>query len=52
MTQIWRQFTPGGGGGGSKTQLISLAMAEATKLFDKPGGAASKESGIWKHRRA
>lgn len=35
-----KQFT-GGGGGGSKTQLISLAMAEATKLFDKAGGAAS-----------
>ena len=36
-----KQFTSGGGGGGSKTQLISLAMAEATKLFDKAGGAAS-----------
>ena len=35
-----KQFT-GGGGGGSKTQLISLAMAEATKLFDQAGGAAS-----------
>ncbi|KIJ94114.1 hypothetical protein K443DRAFT_684015 [Laccaria amethystina LaAM-08-1] len=39
--QVLKQFTSGGGGGGSKTQLISLAMAEATKLFDKSGGAAS-----------
>ncbi|KAG5640227.1 hypothetical protein DXG03_009766, partial [Asterophora parasitica] len=26
---------------GSSTQLISMAMAEATKLFDKSGGASS-----------
>lgn len=45
--QILKQFTGGGshgtstGGGGSQTQLISMAMAEATKLFDKSGGAAS-----------
>ncbi|EDR15176.1 uncharacterized protein LACBIDRAFT_301101 [Laccaria bicolor S238N-H82] len=39
--QVLKQFTSGSGGGGSKTQLISLAMAEATKLFDKSGGAAS-----------
>ncbi|KAF8807822.1 beta-flanking protein [Phlegmacium glaucopus] len=38
--QALKSFTSGGGGGGS-TQLISLAMAEATKLFDKSGGAAS-----------
>ncbi|KAI0347781.1 hypothetical protein BDW22DRAFT_1349847 [Trametopsis cervina] len=29
------------GGGGSQTQLISLAMAEASKLFDGAGGASS-----------
>ncbi|RDX51049.1 hypothetical protein OH76DRAFT_1401815 [Lentinus brumalis] len=41
--QVLKQFTSGGssGGGGSQTQLISLAMAEASKLFDKSGGAAS-----------
>ncbi|KAK7695267.1 hypothetical protein QCA50_002457 [Cerrena zonata] len=46
--QVLKQFTSGGSGGsgsssggGSKSQLISLAMAEATKLFDKSGGAAS-----------
>ncbi|KAF9535650.1 hypothetical protein CPB83DRAFT_25033 [Crepidotus variabilis] len=42
--QTLKQFTGGGkssGGGGSQTQLISLAMAEATKLFDKSGGAAN-----------
>lgn len=46
--QILKQFTGGGSSSGSsgsgeksKTDLISLAMAEATKLFDKSGGAAS-----------
>ncbi|KAJ3506081.1 hypothetical protein NLJ89_g7075 [Agrocybe chaxingu] len=44
--QVLKQFTsgsgsPSGGKSGSQTQLISLAMAEATKLFDKSGGAAS-----------
>ncbi|KAI0735003.1 hypothetical protein C8Q76DRAFT_781620 [Earliella scabrosa] len=46
--QILKQFTSGSsektGGSGklsSQTQLISLAMAEASKLFDKSGGAAS-----------
>jgi len=41
--QALKQFTAGGGsaGSGSQTQLISLAMAEATKLFDQSGGAAS-----------
>ncbi|KAF8078873.1 hypothetical protein FPV67DRAFT_1466728 [Lyophyllum atratum] len=41
--QILKQFTSGGksGGSGSQTHLISMAMAEATKLFDKSGGAAS-----------
>ena len=41
ILQVLKKFTSGGGGGGSKTELISLAMAEATKLFDKSGGAAS-----------
>ena len=42
-----KQFTSGGSGhgtssgGNSQTQLISLAMAEATKLFDKSGGSAA-----------
>lgn len=39
-----KKFTGGGGGSGkpqSQTDLISLAMAEASKLFDKSGGAAS-----------
>ncbi len=42
-SQVLKQFTSGGSssGGGSQTQLISLAMAEASKLFDKSGGAAS-----------
>ncbi|PPQ63777.1 hypothetical protein CVT24_004319 [Panaeolus cyanescens] len=43
--QVLKQFTSGSGsssrGGSSQTQLISLAMAEATKLFDKSGGNAS-----------
>ena len=43
--QVLKKFTSGNTGssasGGSQTQLISMAMAEATKLFDKSGGAAS-----------
>ncbi|KAJ3783120.1 beta-flanking protein [Lentinula aff. detonsa] len=41
--QIFKQFTSGGGGGGSnsQSQLISMAMAEASKLFDQSGGASS-----------
>ncbi|KAK0246297.1 hypothetical protein EDD85DRAFT_803721 [Armillaria nabsnona] len=44
--QALKKFTSGGsssssGGSGSQTELISLAMAEATKLFEKSGGAAS-----------
>ncbi|KAJ2914257.1 hypothetical protein MD484_g6145, partial [Candolleomyces efflorescens] len=45
--QVLKQFTSGSSsssssqGGNSQTQLISLAMAEATKLFDKTGGSAS-----------
>jgi hypothetical protein len=41
-----KRFTSGGssssgGGGNTQTHLISMAMAEASKLFDKSGGAAS-----------
>ncbi|CDO72953.1 hypothetical protein BN946_scf185007.g7 [Trametes cinnabarina] len=41
--QVLRKFTSGGAssGGGSQSQLISLAMAEASKLFDQSGGASS-----------
>ncbi|KAI0296250.1 hypothetical protein BC826DRAFT_1006087 [Russula brevipes] len=42
--QALKHFTSGGGGsggGGSQTQLVSMAMAEASKLFDKSGGASS-----------
>ncbi|KAI0375174.1 hypothetical protein BV20DRAFT_253168 [Pilatotrama ljubarskyi] len=41
--QVLKQFTSSGSssGGGSQSQLISLAMAEASKLFDKSGGASS-----------
>ncbi|PPQ71469.1 hypothetical protein CVT26_011248 [Gymnopilus dilepis] len=38
--QALKQFTSGGGGS-SQTELISFAMAEASKLFDQAGGAAS-----------
>jgi len=33
--------TSGGGSGNTQTQLISMAMAEAAKLFDKSGGVTS-----------
>ncbi|KAI0697609.1 hypothetical protein BC835DRAFT_1337942 [Cytidiella melzeri] len=39
--QALKGFTSGGGSGGLQSQLISTAMAEATKLFDGAGGAAS-----------
>ncbi|KAG6910547.1 hypothetical protein DXG01_009966 [Tephrocybe rancida] len=39
--QVLKSFTSGGSGGNNQTQLISLAMAEASKLFDKSGGVAS-----------
>jgi len=41
--QALQKFTSGGGsgGGGGSSQLISLAMAEATKLFDQSGGPSS-----------
>ncbi|KAI0052516.1 hypothetical protein FA95DRAFT_1553520 [Auriscalpium vulgare] len=39
--QTLKKFTSGGGGGGgSQNQLISMAMAEAGKLFDQSGGAS------------
>ncbi|EGN98542.1 hypothetical protein SERLA73DRAFT_139044 [Serpula lacrymans var. lacrymans S7.3] len=38
--QILQKVTSGGGGG-SQTELISMAMAEAGKLFDQSGGASS-----------
>ncbi|KAG6807585.1 hypothetical protein H0H92_007032, partial [Tricholoma furcatifolium] len=38
---VLKQFTSGGSGGGSQNQLISMAMAEATKLFDNAGGGSS-----------
>ncbi|TFK30888.1 hypothetical protein FA15DRAFT_37027 [Coprinopsis marcescibilis] len=44
--QVLKQFTSGSGstgassGGNFQTKLISLAMAEATKLFDKSSGAS------------
>jgi hypothetical protein len=40
--QVLKKFTSGGSGGGSsQSELISMAMAEASKLFDKSGGASS-----------
>ncbi|KAF9567037.1 beta-flanking protein [Agrocybe pediades] len=43
--QVLKRFTSGSSGSSSgsssQSELISLAMAEATKLFDKSGGAAS-----------
>ncbi|KAK2461563.1 hypothetical protein APHAL10511_006026 [Amanita phalloides] len=44
--QALKKFTSGGGssgggGGGMQSQLISMAMGEASKLFDKSGGTAS-----------
>jgi len=39
--QALKKFTGGSGGGGSQTELISMAMAEASKLFDKSGGGSS-----------
>ncbi|KIK68538.1 hypothetical protein GYMLUDRAFT_723090 [Collybiopsis luxurians FD-317 M1] len=40
--QIFKQFASGGSGGGSsQSQLISMAMAEASNLFESSGGASS-----------
>nr|BAH22598.1 beta-flanking protein [Pholiota nameko] len=47
--QVLKKFTSGGesAGGGSQTQLISLAMAEATKLFDQNGaGSGNKQDAV------
>ena len=46
-----QKFTGGGGSGGSggsSSDLVSLAMAEASKLFDSAGGSAggSKQDAI------
>ncbi|KAI9460542.1 hypothetical protein BJY52DRAFT_260735 [Lactarius psammicola] len=42
--EVLKKFTSGSGGksgsGSSQTQLISMAMAEASKLFDKSGGGS------------
>ncbi|EIM92233.1 uncharacterized protein STEHIDRAFT_117290 [Stereum hirsutum FP-91666 SS1] len=39
--QVLKQFTGGSGsGGGSQSQLISMAMAEASKLFDSSSGGS------------
>lgn len=43
--QALKKFTSGSGGGssgggGSQTQLISMAMAEASKLFDQHGASS------------
>jgi branched-subunit amino acid transport protein AzlD len=42
--QAFKMFTSGKsekGSGGSQNDLISMAMAEASKLFDRSGGASS-----------
>ncbi|KAH9081696.1 hypothetical protein EDB83DRAFT_2334293 [Lactarius deliciosus] len=43
--EVLKKFTSGNGGksgsGNSQTQLISMAMAEASKLFDQSGGGGS-----------
>ncbi|KAG8723668.1 hypothetical protein FRC12_012942 [Ceratobasidium sp. 428] len=45
--QILKQFTsgggPSGGTGNSQSQLISLAMAEASKLFDTQGSSSGQK---------
>nr|UHA57741.1 beta-flanking protein [Auricularia cornea] len=57
--QVLKMFTSGGGGdakssGKSQSQFIAMAMSEASKLFDKSGGAASGDkvsSFRWSHGR-
>jgi len=39
--QALKMFTSSGGSGGGSSQLVSLAMGEASKLFDASGGASS-----------
>jgi len=45
--QVLKQFTsgggPSGGSGNSQSQLISLAMAEASKLFDSQGSSSGQK---------
>lgn len=45
--QVLKSFTSGGGSGGgsgnSQTQLISMAMSEASKLFDSQGSASGQK---------
>ncbi|KDQ63286.1 hypothetical protein JAAARDRAFT_120937 [Jaapia argillacea MUCL 33604] len=46
--QAFQKFTSGGGasgggGGNMQTQLISMAMSEATKLFDSQGAASGNK---------
>lgn len=41
LLQIFKQFTSGGkGSGSSQNDLMSMAMAEASKLFDKSGASS------------
>jgi len=46
--QIMKQFTSGGGGGGGggsmQTQLMSMAMSEASNLFDSSGSSGNKQA--------
>ncbi|KAI6096873.1 hypothetical protein EV401DRAFT_2247495 [Pisolithus croceorrhizus] len=39
--QALKSFSGGGSSGSSQNQLVSLAMSEASKLFDQSGGASS-----------
>jgi len=44
--QVLKKFTSGGGGGGggnTQTQLISMAMGEAAKLFESSGGGGGNK---------
>lgn len=41
--QAMKMFTQGGSGGGGQSQLISLAMSEATKLFNSSGKSSDSE---------
>jgi len=45
--QVFKQFT-GGGGGGNKSQsdMVSLAMAEASKLFDSSSSQGNKQDAV------
>lgn len=50
--QAFKMFSGGGGGGGGsgdmKTKLLSMAMAQASQLFDAQGGGAggSKQEAV------